>query len=219
MSSTATINSNSLKPSEAKSISIEIEPSYPLIVAMTEFFRVQRKPKKALELCQTGLDYFPGDLGLRLGLAMSYLDMSEKDKASTEIMTVVQELIQLAPVLDSLAKTFHQHEQKELGEWFHQLFLILSSPPGKNFETKEDPPVSSLFPEEEFQTKEDHTFQENLIQAESAAPSSSLNVPEWQSPLTQENATGEKGKFRDFPESNILSTLTGWLSQLKESKA
>ena len=129
MSPTPTLNNGNQKPSEVKNLSIEIEPSYPLIVAITEFFRVQKKPQKALEICQMGLNYFPGDLGLRLDLAMSYLDLSEKDKAWMEIMTVVQELNQLAPILDSIAKHFRQQEQKELGEWFHQLSLVLSKPP------------------------------------------------------------------------------------------
>lgn len=219
MSLTPTINNNNQEPSEVKNISIEIEPSYPLIVAITEFFRVQKKPQKALEIYQIGLNYFPGDLGLRLGLAISYLDLSEKDKASTEIMAVVQELTQLAPILDSLAKIFQQREQKELGEWFHQLSLVLSQPPGKIPETKGDPPVSSLFPEEEFQTRGNSEVHENSPQGDLEPQNFSPITPEGISLFSPGKIINEKKRPQDLPDSNILSTLTGWLSQLKESKA
>lgn len=219
MSPTPTLNNGNQKPSEVKNLTIEIEPSYPLIVAITEFFRVQKKPQKALEICQMGLNYFPGDLGLRLDLAMSYLDLSEKDKAWMEIMTVVQELNQLAPILDSIAKHFRQQEQKELGEWFHQLSLVLSKPPEESPEIKGDPPVLSLFPEEEFQTKENSQVHENSPQGELEPQNYSQNAQEEISLLSPGKITNEKERPQDHSDSNILSTLTSWLTQLKESKA
>lgn len=219
MSPTPTLNNSNQKPSEVKNLTIEIEPSYPLIVAITEFFRVQKMPQKALELCQMGLNSFPGDLGLRLGLAICYLDLSEKDKAGTEIMAVVQELTQLAPILASIAKQFREQGQKELGEWFHQLSLSLSKPPEGSRETKGDPAVLSLFPEEEFQTRGNSPVHENSPQEELEPQNFSRITPEKISPFFSGKNTGEKERPQDLPDSNILSTLTGWLSHLKESKA
>ena len=121
MSPAPVLNNNDQQHPQIKNLSIEIEPSYPFIMAITEFFRAQKKPEKSLELCRMGLNYFPEDLGLRLGMALSYLDLLEKDKAWMEIRTVVQELNQLAPILDSIAKHFRNNEQNNLSEWFHQL--------------------------------------------------------------------------------------------------
>jgi hypothetical protein len=166
-----------------------------------------------------GLDYFPGDLGLRLELAMSYLDLSEKDKAWMEINTVVQELNQLAPVLDSIAEHFRQKGQKELGEWFHQLSLVLSRPPEESPEMKGDPPALSLFPEEEFQTKENSRVHENSPLGESEPQNYSQTADVKISLASPGKITREKEKPREaLSDSNILSTLTGWLTQLKESK-
>ncbi|MBI4768315.1 MAG: hypothetical protein HY787_27580 [Deltaproteobacteria bacterium] len=246
MSPAPTLNNNNRKPVEGKNLLIEIEPSYPLIVAITEFFRAHQRPQKALEICRMGLDYFPGDLGLRLELAMSYLDLSEKDMAWMEINTVVQELNQLAPVLDSIAEHFRQKGQKDLGEWFHQLSLVLSRPPGKNPEMKEDPPALSLFPEEEFQTnppcpaegmappnmktgslsdapfspgKENSLVHKNSPLGESEPQNSSQKADEKISLASPGKITREKEKPQEaLSDSNILSTLTGWLTQLKEGK-
>ena len=145
----ASLLNNSEKPSETKNLSIEIEPSYPLIMAITEFFRAQKKPQQSLELCRRGLNYFPGDLGLRLGLARSYLDLAEEDKAWAEIKSVVQELTKLAPIVESIAKFFRENEQNKISEWFHQLFQVLSTSPEEGPGHSAGSPVPSLFPEEE----------------------------------------------------------------------
>jgi hypothetical protein len=224
MSPETTLDNSNQKPSEVKNLSIEIEPSYPLIVAITEFFRAQKKPQKALELSRVGLNYFPGDLGLRLGLVMSYLDLSEKDKAWMEIKTVVQELNHLAPILNSIAKHFQQNEQNKVGEWFHHLSLILANPPeenpGRQGDTPGDTPTPSLFPEEEFQPKGNPQAHQNSPQREIEPPNYSQIAPEETSLFSPGKKTNEKEKPQEgLPNSNILSTLTGWLSQLKESKA
>jgi hypothetical protein len=224
MSPETTLDNSNQNPSEVKNLSIEIEPSYPLIVAITEFFRAQKKPQKALELSRLGLNYFPGDLGLRLGLAMSYLDLSEKNKAWEEIKTVVQELNQLAPILDSIAKHFQQKEQNKVWEWFHHLSLILSNPaeenPRRQGAPPGDPPAPSLFPEEEFQPTGNSQVHQNSPQGEMESQNYSQIAREKISFLSPGEKTNEKEKPREgLPDSNILSTLTGWLSQLKESKA
>ena len=205
---------------ESKNLSIEIEPSYPLIVATAEFFRAQKKPRQSLELCRLGLNHFPGDMGLRLGMAMSYLDLSEKEKARMEIKTVVQELNQLAPVLDSISKNLRRNEQNKLSEWFHQLSQILSKYPEEDPEGKADTPVPSLFPEEEFRTGSDSPIPAN-------PPQGVLETKAYSQIADKEVSLLNPGKIeagKEMPkgvasDSNILSTLTGWLSQLKEEKA
>jgi len=205
---------------KSKNLSIEIEPSYPLLMAITEFFRVQKKPQQSMELCRLGLDYFPGDMGLRLGLALSYLELEEKDKAWKEINTVVQELGQLAPILDSISKYLQQNGQNKASEWFELLSQVLSKQPEEVPENKTDASPPSLFPEKEFQPEADLEILknsspgvlENKTFSQIADEELSLFSPE-------KNKEGKGSPKAALPESNIISTLTGWLSQLKESKA
>ncbi len=211
--------SNQQSP-DTKNISIEIEPSYPLIVAIVEFFRTQKRPQKSLEICRLGLNYFPGDLGLRLELAMSYLDLSETDKAWLEIKTVLQELNQLAPVLDSIAKYFRNQQNPKLSDWFRQLSAALSKPPEQNAETTGDTPVPSHFPKEEFQPKDPSQVFENLPQGDLEPRTYFQKANEEISLFSSGKITDERdGPKDDPPDSKIVSTLTGWLSQLKETKA
>jgi hypothetical protein len=220
MSKEPILNKSDQKHPEIKNIFIEIEPSYPLIMSTTEFFRVQKKPQQSLELCRLGLDYFPGDLGLRLGMALSYLDLKEKDKAWMEIKTVIQELNQLAPILDSISKHFRQDERNKLSEWFHQLSQSLSKFPEEDLEDKAHSPAPSLFPEEEFQPEGNPQILANPPQDVLETKTFSQIADEEISRLSREKNKIEKEKPMEvLPDSNILSTLTGWLSQLKESKA
>jgi hypothetical protein len=205
---------------ESKNLSIEIEPSYPLIVATAEFFRAQKKPRQSLELCRLGLNHFPGDMGLRLGMAMSYLDLSEKEKARMEIKTVVQELKQLAPVLDSISKNLRHNEQNKLSDWFHQLSQVLTNYPEEDSEGKSDTPVPSLFPEEEFRTGTDSPIPANPPQGILETKAYFQNSDKEASLLNPRKIEAGKEMPKGVAsDSNILSTLTGWLSQLKEEKA
>lgn len=205
---------------ESKNLSIEIEPSYPLIVATAGFFRAQKKPRQSLDLCRLGLNHFPGDMGLRLEMAMSYLDLSEKEKARMEIKTVVQELNQLAPVLDSISENLRRNEQNKLSEWFHQLSQVLTKCPEEDPEGKADPPVPSLFPEEEFRTGTDSPIPANPPQGVLETKAYSQIADKETSLLNpRKNEAGKETSKGVGSDSNILSTLTGWLSQLKEERA
>jgi len=219
MSPAPILNNDGQQHPESKNLSIEIEPSYPLIVATAEFFRAQKKPRQSLELCRLGLNNFPGDMGLRLEMAMSYLDLSEKEKARIEIKTVVQELYQLAPVLDSISKNLQQNEQNKLSEWFHQLSQVLSNYPEEDPEGKADTPSTSLFPEEEFRTRADSQIPVNPPQGVLETKAYSPIADKETSLLTPgKNQEGKERSMLVPSDSNILSTLTGWLSQLKENK-
>jgi hypothetical protein len=218
--SPAPILSNDGQQPESKNLSIEIEPSYPLIVATAEFFRAQKKPRQSLELCRMGLNHFPGDIGLRLGMAMSYLDLSEKEKARMEIKTVVQELNQLAPILDSMSENLRRNEQNKLAEWFHQLSQVLTKYPEEDPEGKAGTPAPSLFPEEEFRTSTDSPIPANRPQGVLETKAYSQIADREASLLNPEkNKAGQERSKGVASDSNILSTLTGWLSQLKEEKA
>jgi hypothetical protein len=220
MSPALVLNNSDQQPPPTGKLSIEIEPSYSLIMALTELFRVQKKPEQSLELCRLGLNYFPGDLGLRLGIGLSYLDLSQPDKAWMEIQTVVRELNQLAPLMNSIAEHFRPNEQNNLGEWLHQLSQVLSKspedPPQESFES----PAPSLFPEEEFQLKGHSRVQAYSPRGDSKPQTYSPIAQEEISRLSPGKINQETEKLKEtHPDSNILSTLTGWLSQLKESKA
>jgi hypothetical protein len=218
MSTSPVLNNGDTQHPPIKNLSIEIEPSYPLIVALAEFFRAQKRAKQSLELCRLGLNHFPGDLGLRLGMALSYLDLSEKDKAWMEIRTVVQELNRLASILDSIAKHFRNKAQNHLSEWFQQLSQLLSTSPEDGPEETTDSPVPSLFPEEEFQSGVNSQVHENFPGRDPEPPTHSQTAEEKISPVYPGKTTNEKERPKEMPDSNLLSTLTSWLSQLKESK-
>jgi hypothetical protein len=218
MSPAPIVNNNDQQHPQTNNLSIEIEPSYPLIMAITEFFRAQKKPEKSLELCQMGLNFFPGDLGLRLGMALSYLDLSERDKAGMEIKTVGQELNQLTSILEAIAKHLRNNKQNNLSEWFHQLSQILSKFPGDNLEETTESQAPSLFPKEKFQPEINSQIHETSPQGDREPQTYFQIANEEISLISQGKITNEKARPREvFPDSNILSTLTGWLSQLKES--
>ena len=125
--------------SEIKTLSIEIEPSTPLILAIAQLFRAHKQPDQSVELCRMGLSYFPGDMGLRLGMAMAYGDLNEKEKAWTEIKSVAQELYQLSPVLEIIAEYSRKNDLAGLSEWFTSLAHVLSQYPGGQEALKPSP--------------------------------------------------------------------------------
>jgi hypothetical protein len=198
-----------------KTLSIEIEPSYPLISAMAQFFRDQKKPKQFLELCRVGLTFFPGDKGLRLKRALAYLDLKETDKAWTEIKSVMAEINRLAPDLDLISKHPQSTEQGDLARWLSQLAQILSKGPGEKPDnpTVQDPPSSYLRSETtptKTRMEGSEPRNQSATQASKIFPPSSLQDTAKPSP----EAVPGAGK-----DNNVLSTLNGWLTQLKESRA
>jgi len=204
---------------EAKTLSIEIEPSYPLIMATIQFFRAQKKPRQSLELCRLGLNYFPGNLGLRIGSALAYLDLSEKDKAWMEIKAVSQELNQLAPLLESITKHFQQNEPNNISEWLGQLAQILSKYPKEGLENKVESLVPSISPKEELKSAPDTPVPENTTKGGPETKTYSQVFHEEISLSTPGNNKSEAETVREaVGDSKVLSTLTSWLSQLKGNK-
>ncbi|MCJ7833466.1 MAG: hypothetical protein MUQ20_03670 [Deltaproteobacteria bacterium] len=213
------INADKEQP-EAKTLSIEIEPSYPLIMATIQFFRAQKKPRQSLELCRRGLNYFPGDLGLRLGLAMAYLDLKEKDKAWTEIKAVAEQLNQLAPIMDSISTHFRQIEQNNLSEWFTLVAQALSKYPAEGLEIKSNIQTPSFSLKDELETSPDCLVVEKLPTGDLEAKRDSQILDKEASLFPQGENKSEAETAREaLGDSNVLSTLTGWLSQLKSNKA
>src|SRR4030043_1050455 len=213
------INADKENP-KGKNLSIEIEPPYPLIMATAQFFRAQKKPEQSLELCRLGLNHFPGDLGLRLGSVLAYLDLEEKDQAWTEIKAVSKELNQLAPILEYFSKQFQSVEQNKLADWFEQLSQILSKYPEEGLEIKAAPQVPSLPSEEKLEELIDNNVLEPSLEKD---PESQVDSPvslEATSPPSQGKNKDEIEITKDaHHDSNVLSTLSGWLSQLKDGKA
>jgi hypothetical protein len=186
MTSAPNLPNGDNKRSEAKTLSIEIEPSTPLILAIAQLFRTHKQAGQSVELCRLGLTYFPGDLGLRLGMAMAYGDLNEKEKAWSEIKSVAKELCQLSPVLEKIAEYSRTNALEGLSGWFTHLAQVLSQYPGDEPQPLQSSP---------------------LIARSEMAPS----------PLRDDRE--EPGMSREIPtESQVLSTLNAWLSQLKKNK-
>jgi hypothetical protein len=205
--------------SEAKTLSIEIEPSYPLIMATIQFFRTQKKPRQSLELCHRGLNYFPGDLGLRLASAMVFLDLKEKDKAWTEIKSVADQLTPLAPIMDSISTQLRQNEQDKLSEWFTLVAQALSKYPAEGFEFKTNTQTPSLSIKEEPEASPAGRVIEKISTGKLEAKRDSQVLDKDPLLFHQGENKSEAEMTREAPgDSNVLSTLTGWLSQLKENK-
>jgi hypothetical protein len=214
-------NSAEQKIPSAKTLSIEIELSYPLITAMVQFFRDQNNPKQSLELCRLGLTYFPGDQELRLQSALAYLDLEEPDQAWVEIKNVARELGRLAPVLDSISNHLSAAGQSDLAQWLYRLAQILSNSPGErtdnptlrqppsfNLQRGATPPLKTQEAENTFKVETDPNLQTPW--SEKKVPSSSIEDHRTLGAAKAEGGIGD---------SNVLATLTGWLTQLKGSKA
>jgi hypothetical protein len=204
---------------EAKTLSIEIEPSYPLIMATIQFFRNQKKPKQSLELCHRGLTYFPGDLGLRLGSSMAYLDLNEKDKAWSEIKAVAEQLNHLAPIMDSISTQLRQIEQDNLSEWFTLVAQALSKYPSEGIEIKTKNHTLSFFIKDKPEAPLSGLVVEKITTGDLEAKRDSQVLNGKPSVFPQEeNKSKVETTTESLGDSNVLSTLTGWLSQLKSNK-
>jgi hypothetical protein len=170
------------KSVEGGSLSIEVNPSPTFILALSQLFRSYNQPQQAVELCRRGLTLFPGNLGLRLTMAMGLGDLQEKEKAWAEIEGVAQEIHQWSVVLEKIAQFSLQNERPRFAEWFARLSQVLAKSP------TEAPPVSN--------------------------PPAAGKVEEAKGSGREEPAIGPEGE--PGSDSNVLSTLNDWLSQLKK---
>jgi hypothetical protein len=160
-------------PADSRTLSIQVEPSPPLIMAISQLFRQHKQPKKAIELCRHGLALIPGDMGMRLAMAMGYLDLNQKEEAWAEINSVAQELHQLASVLEKIAQ-YPGHEKAGVSDWFTRLSQLLARYPEATQE-----PGTPIQP-------------------------------------ADEGKTGSPAEKELVSDSNIISTLDNWVSQLKK---
>lgn len=183
---------------EAKTLSIEIEPSPSIILAMVQLFQAHNRQNQAVELCKVGLNYFPQDIGLRLGMAMVYLELKEKDKAWTEIMAVALELKNLSPTMEIIAEHSRRFGETRLSEWFALVSKTLAKYPNGKQEVALVPPIfQKLAPEMEI------SLDSNTSEEKALSPS----------PGPNEDKTGTEERVQ--VGSNVLSSLNDWLSQLK----
>lgn len=203
MSLETSLNTPDKERPKARTLSIEIEPSSPLILAIAQLFRAHNRPTQSVDLCKMGLNYFPRDLGLRLGMAMAYQDLKEKDKAWNEIKSVAQELNNLAPTLGSIAERSRQLGDPRLSDWFTLISQVLAKYPKENQETKLAPQVTPELPPETLEIR---------INPPRPEKEPSLFTMEGNRPEEEKNP--QEGQL----ESKVLSTLGDWLSQLKENR-
>jgi hypothetical protein len=187
---------------EIKTLSIEIEPSPSLILDMVQLLKIHNRQSLALELCKIALNYFPQDMGLRLGMAMAYMDLNEKEKGRAEILSWAREIKDLSPILEMIARHFRQGGETRLSEWFTLFSNTLAKYPLEGRESAEFQPV----PEKTTIKELEKTFYS--IASKEELPNSS---PELTKEKTEQE---EKGQVA----SPVLSSLNDWLSQLKESK-
>lgn len=189
------------KLSESKNISIEIESTPPFILAVAQLFRAHKQPKQSVELCRQGLNNFPGNMGLRLGMALGYLDLKEKEKAWSEITAVAQELNQLAPTLETVAYVSKVLGQPGLFEWFTLLSQALAT-----------------YPEAGPGNKAEIQFPEKTWGKDLEIEVNSRGLAREQSPPPLMENPGEDPAEGVLSDSKVLKTLGGWVSQLKVDK-
>jgi hypothetical protein len=172
----AELDKTDRNPDESRTLSIQVDPSPPLILAMSELFRQHKQTQKAIELCRHGLSIFPGDMGMRLALALGYLDLNQKDEAWIEINNVTLELQQLSPILEKIAACTGQ-EKPGLSDWLTRLSQTLAQSPEKG-------------------------------------PSGTgREMPE----VRREESPSAPSADKDLvSDTNIISTLDNWVSQLKK---
>jgi hypothetical protein len=201
MSPALNLNIPDKKQSEAKNISIEIEPFPPFILAVAQLFRAYKQPNQSVEVCRQGLNNFPGDMGLRLEMALGYLDLKENEKAWAEITAVARELNFLAPSLKTVAQLSGELGQPGLSEWFTLLSQVLTKYPGANLPDKGDAGLPGKNPGEDLKAE--------------AAPRG-VNMGQSPPPLME---SAERALAGEVHDSKVLSTLTDWVSRLKEDRA
>jgi hypothetical protein len=200
MSPALNLNIPDKKQSEAKNISIEIESSPPFILAVAQLFRAHKQPNQSVELCRQGLNNFPGDMGLRLEMALGYWDLKENEKAWAEITAIAQELNTLAPSLKTVAYLSRELEQSGLSEWFALLSQVLTKYPGANLPDKE---VDAQLLEKK---------PGKGLEAEAVPPGVNME----QSLPSPMECQGKDPAGEALHDSKVLATLTDWVSQLKE---
>jgi hypothetical protein len=186
---------------EAKTLSIEIEPSPAMILDIVQLFRAHNQLHQAVELCKVGLNVFPQDVGLRLGMAMAFFDLKEQDRAWAEIKTVAQELKNMAPILETIGRHSRQFGETRMAEWFTLISQTLAKYPLEGQEAGEVPPA----------------FEKRLTETSATTFTSPASPAE---PSFPEPSKEERSLKEDVPlDSHVLSTLNDWLSQLKGDKA
>jgi hypothetical protein len=198
---------NSTTPDQGKpvaqTLSIEIEPSPSLILDMVHLMKNHNRQNQALELCQMALKYFPKDMGLRLGMALAYMDLNEKEKGRAEILAVAQEIKDIAPSMDMVGRYLQKVGETRLSEWFTQVSNTLVSYPNDEHQELPDlqPPQEKAAPIELKPSPDPLLSQADL----------SFALRE-QGP--EESEREEKG-----PQgSQVMATLNDWLTQLKGGK-
>ncbi len=202
MSPAVSLTTPDEKRPDAKTLSITIEPSPPIILDIVQLFLAHNQLDQAIELCQAGLKVFPQDMRLRLGMAVAYLDLKEKDKAWAEIKSVAQELKNLAPTLGIIAEHTRQFGEARLSEWFSLISKTLAKYPEGGQEAMVASPVVEKLPPEELKP-----------------PLPVLTPQEEPTFSFQRPNQDETGPRENAPlDSKVLSTLNNWLSQLKEDK-
>ncbi len=201
MSPALNLNVPDKKQSEVKNISIEIESSPPFILAVAQLFRAHKQPNRSVQLCRQGLDDFPGDMGLRLGLALGYLDLKENEKAWAEITSVAQRLNALAPSLKTVAHLSRGLGRPGLSEWLALLSQVLTKYPDASLPDKGEGQLLEKKPGED-------------LEAEALSPV----VNRMQSPPPPKGSQGMDPAGEVSHDSKVLATLTDWVSQLKEEQ-
>ncbi len=175
-------------PTPNQTLTIEIEPSYPLVRAMIQFFRDQNKPRQALELCRLGLNFFPGDEGLRLLKAMAHLDLDDPGRAWEEISEVLRPWYHQSILLEALSQHPRWNDRQIIAQWLGHLARLL-------FQGPEPCPGGGPGKASSSETQE-----------RTDAP------PE--APVSSSEGRGQTA----VGDSPVLAALSGWVSQLKGNK-
>lgn len=193
------------RPLSGRTLSLEIEPSYPLISAMIRFFREQNLHQQSLALCRMGLEFFPGDEGLRLLKALAHLDLGETEEALKTIRELTRSWGRMAPTLSALSHHPRSADWGPLKDWLSRLAQTFSQSPLKETET---PPDLKSTASAENRWDERGSTSLSPILAKENGSSISTEDPGGLSTCP----VGKEG------ETKVLATLNSWLTQLKGSQ-
>jgi hypothetical protein len=188
---------------EAKTLSIEIEPSPSLILDMVQLLKNHNRVSQALELCRIALNHFPKDMGLRLGMALTYMDLNKKEEGRAELLLVAQEMKTIAPSMATIGRYFLQIGEIKLSEWFTLVANVLESYPEEKQEMTAVQPIQGKSLPEEMETSKDFPVSGEDL---------SLTMAE-------EHPEGKEDERKGPDGSKVLSSLNDWLTQLKGGQA
>lgn len=109
----------------AEDLSIQVEPSVPMLTSLTRLFRSQGQFQQAADLCRLGVEYYPHQPEVRLLSALCQLDLGNRGASRAELEFLAGELRPLSSGLSEWGTLARRLDLEDLAEWCLLLAQVL----------------------------------------------------------------------------------------------